>query len=116
MGCKSGHSHLRVWGWPAYVKHLKTDKFRARSDKYNFIGYLKETKGYYFYFTDEQKVFVSLRIIFLEKKFFGERINTSKVELDEVQQIKLDEVQQVEPTQSSEPTDQTWRCQTQNLL
>ena len=90
------HSHLRVWGCPAYVKRLKTDKLEPRSDKYLFIGYPKETKKYYFYFADEQKVFVSNRAIFLEKKFLGEGTNASKIELDEVRSIE-------EPTQSSRP-------------
>ena len=44
------------------------NKLGPKSDKYIFIRYLKETKGYYFYIADEQKVFVSLRIVFLEKK------------------------------------------------
>ena len=56
-----------------------------KSDKYVFIGYLKETKRYYFYLIDEQKVFVSLRTIFLEKKFLEKKINASKVELEKVQ-------------------------------
>ena len=81
---KSVLSHLRVWGCPVYVKHLITDKFGPRSDKCNFIGYPKETKGYYFYLADEQKVFVSLKAIFLEKKFLGEGTVASKVKLDEV--------------------------------
>ena len=85
IGRKPGLSYLRVWGRPAYVKCWKIDKLRIRSDKSIFIGYLKETKGYYFYLVDEQKVFVNLRAIFLEKFFFEEGINASKVELEEVQ-------------------------------
>ena len=74
-------SHLRIWGCPDYVKYLKTDKLEAKFDKCIFIGYPKETKGYYFYLVDEQKVFISLRIVFLKKKFLGEEIAASKVEL-----------------------------------
>ena len=77
-------SHLRVWGCLAYVKRLITDKLGPRSDKYNFIGYTKETKGYYFYLADEQKVFVSLKAIFLEKEFLGEGTVASKVKLEKV--------------------------------
>ena len=84
-GHKSVLSHLRIWGCPTYIKYLITDKLRPRSDKYLFIGYPKETKRYYFYLTNEQKVFVSLKAVFLGKKFFGEGINASKVELKEVQ-------------------------------
>ena len=50
-----------------------------------FIGYPKEIKGYYFYHANEQKVFVSLRKTFLEKKILSEGTIVSKVELDEVQ-------------------------------
>ena len=53
-----------------------------------FVGYPKETKGYYFYLEDEQKVFVALRAVFLEKEFLGEGTIASKIELDEVQPIE----------------------------
>ena len=68
IGRKPVLSHLRIWRYPAYVKRLKMDKLGARSDKYIFIGYLKKIKRYYFYLADEQKTFVSLKIVFLEKK------------------------------------------------
>ena len=60
------------------------DKLGPRSDKCYFIGYPKETKGYYFYLADEQKVFINLKAIFLKKEFLGEGTVASKVELDEV--------------------------------
>ena len=63
---------------------MKIDKLELRSDKYLFVGCPKETKRYYFYLADEQKVFVSNRVVFLEKEFLGEVTNTSKIELDEV--------------------------------
>ena len=43
-GCKPALTHLRVWGCPAYVKCLKIDKLRTRSNRCNFIEYPKETK------------------------------------------------------------------------
>ena len=73
---------------------MKTDRLELRIDKCLFIGYLKETKGYYFYLSNEQKVFVSNRAVFLEKKFFREETNASKIELDEVRSVE-------EPIQSS---------------
>ena len=85
IGRKPILSYLRVSRCPTYVKWLVIDKLGPRSDKCTFIGYPKETKGYYFYHADEQKVFVSLRATFLEKKFLGEGTVASKVELDEVQ-------------------------------
>ena len=45
IGRKPTLSHFWVWRCPAYVKHLKIDKLGARSDRCNFIEYLKETKG-----------------------------------------------------------------------
>ena len=87
-GRKPRLSHLRVWGCPAYVKHLMTDKLGPRSDRCLFVGYPKETKGYYFYQTEEQKLFVSNRAIFLEKEFLGEGTVASKVELRKVQQVE----------------------------
>ena len=77
-------SHLKIWRYPAYVEHLKIDKFEPKSDRYLFGGYLKKTKGYYFYLVIGQKVFVSSRTVFLEKEFLGERANAYKIKSDEV--------------------------------
>ena len=52
-GHKSSISHLRVWGCPTYVKHLDSDKLGLRFDRCLFMGYPKETKGYFFYLEDE---------------------------------------------------------------
>ena len=98
IGHKPVVSHFKVWRCPAYVKCLKTNKLGSRSDKYLFIEYPKETKRYYFYLVDEQKVFISLRIIFLKKKFLGIGINATKVELDEVRQVE-ESIPTTEPTE-----------------
>ena len=66
--------------------HLEIDKLGPRSDKCLFIGYPKESKGYYFYLSEEQKLFIRLRAIFLEKEFLSEGTIASKIELNEVQQ------------------------------
>ena len=94
-GRKPSISYLRVWGCPAYIKHLDSDKLGPKSERCLFVGYPKETKGYYFYLEDEQKVFVALRAIFLEKEFLGEGTVASKIELDEVQPVE-------EPTHSKD--------------
>ena len=80
-------SHLRVWGCPAHVKHLKIDKLRPKFDKYLFIRYSKKIKGYYFYLAAEQKVFVSSRRVFLEKEFLSEGANACKIKLNEVYEV-----------------------------
>ena len=41
-------SFLKILGYEAYVKRQISDKLAPKSDKCLFIGYPKETKGYYF--------------------------------------------------------------------
>ncbi|KAL0405946.1 UNVERIFIED_CONTAM: hypothetical protein Slati_3908500 [Sesamum latifolium] len=68
--CKpASYKYLRVWGSPAYVKRLVGDKLDSRSSLCRFIGYPKETAGYYFYDPFEQKIFISRNAVFLEKGF-----------------------------------------------
>ncbi|GJY16131.1 retrotransposon protein, putative, ty1-copia subclass [Tanacetum coccineum] len=52
-------SYLKVWGCEALVKRDTPYKLQQRSVKYIFIGYLKETMGYYFYFPPENKIIVA---------------------------------------------------------
>ncbi|GKA35644.1 hypothetical protein Tco_0722135 [Tanacetum coccineum] len=52
-------SHRNVWGCEAYVKRDSADKLQHRSVKCIFIGYPKETMGYYFYFPPENTVIVA---------------------------------------------------------
>ena len=47
------------------------------------MGYPRETKGYYFYHPQENKVFVALHAFFLEKEFLDAVVSGRKVELDE---------------------------------
>ncbi|KAL0448991.1 UNVERIFIED_CONTAM: hypothetical protein Slati_1455500 [Sesamum latifolium] len=68
-GKPASYKYLRVWGTPAYVKRLVGDKLDSRSSLCRFIGYPKETAGYYFYDLAEQKIFVSRNAVFLEKGF-----------------------------------------------
>ena len=56
IGHKPVLSHLKIWGYPAYIKYLKIDKLGPRSNKCLFVGNPKETKRYYFYLAEEQKV------------------------------------------------------------
>ena len=72
----------------AYVKCLKIDKLGPRFDKCLFVGYPKKIKGYYFYLAEEQKMFVSNRIIFLEREFLSEGTDAIKIELDKVNEVE----------------------------
>jgi hypothetical protein len=50
-----------------------------------FVGYPKETKGYYFYYQSENKIIVAHHDIFLEKEFLTKESSGSNVILEEIQ-------------------------------
>ena len=85
-GRKPSLNHLKVWGCHAYVKRDGSNKLRARSDKCHFVGYPRETKGYYFYHPLKEKVFILRHAIFLENEILLGKDNGSKIELDEAQE------------------------------
>ena len=60
-------SFLKIWGCEVYVKQLQSDKLTPKSDKCMFVGYPKETLGYYFYHRSEGKVFVARHGVSLRK-------------------------------------------------
>ena len=64
--------HVKIWGCPAFIKKLKTDKLDVKSIKGRFVGYPKGSLGYCFYLPAEQVVVVSRDAIFLEKEFLKE--------------------------------------------
>nr|GEV40493.1 reverse transcriptase domain-containing protein [Tanacetum cinerariifolium] len=55
-------SYIKVWGCEVLVKRDTPDKLQQRSVKCIFIGYPKETMGYYFYFPPENKIVVASEI------------------------------------------------------
>ena len=69
------------------MKNIDGHKLDARSEKYRFIGYPKESIGYYFYNPTQQKVFVGRHIIFLEKEFIQVESGGRSVELEKVQNL-----------------------------
>ncbi|KAL0462558.1 UNVERIFIED_CONTAM: hypothetical protein Slati_0143400 [Sesamum latifolium] len=73
-GKPASYKYLRVWGSPAYVKRLVENKLDSRSSLCRFIGYPKETGGYYFYDPSEQKIFISRNAVFLEKDFPSDEV------------------------------------------
>ncbi|KAL0411612.1 UNVERIFIED_CONTAM: hypothetical protein Slati_3750900 [Sesamum latifolium] len=48
-GKPASYKYLKVWGSPTNVKRLVGDKLDSKSNLCRFIGYPKETAGYYFY-------------------------------------------------------------------
>ncbi|WCJ31679.1 Retrovirus-related Pol polyprotein from transposon TNT 1-94 [Euphorbia peplus] len=103
IGGKPKLSFMKVWGCLAYVKHIVSDKLDPKSDKCFFIGYPKETKGYYFYHPDDRKVIVSRHAGFLEKEFLEKKDTNSVIELEEVRTSSEEETEQVAETVGAQP-------------
>jgi hypothetical protein len=88
-------SYLKVWGCEALVKRDTPDKLEQRSVKCIFVGYPKETMGYYVYFPPENKIVVARYAEFFEKRLISQEISGRAVDLDEV----LDEIQEDQENQ-----------------
>ncbi|GKD98329.1 retrotransposon protein, putative, ty1-copia subclass [Tanacetum coccineum] len=67
----------------AHVKRHTLDKLQQRSVKCIFVGYPKETMGYYFYYPPENKIVVERYADFLEKDFILQKESGRNVELDD---------------------------------
>jgi Reverse transcriptase (RNA-dependent DNA polymerase) len=78
-------SFNKIWGCETYVKRLMSNKLSPRSDKSIFMGYPKETKGYYFYYKPENKIVIARHTVFLEKEFLVRGSSESNVQLEEIQ-------------------------------
>ncbi|GJS44471.1 retrotransposon protein, putative, ty1-copia subclass [Tanacetum coccineum] len=78
-------SYLKVWGCEALVKWDTPDKLQQRSVKCIFIGYPKETMGYYFYFPPENKIVVARYAEFFEKNLITQEVSGRAVNLEEIQ-------------------------------
>ncbi|KAK8670085.1 hypothetical protein V6N13_104846 [Hibiscus sabdariffa] len=80
-------------------------KLEPKSEKCTFVGYPKETKGYYFY--NENKVFVARTGVFLEKEFHTNSGKGRNIELEEVQQQQViePEVEGISQAVEENPTD-----------
>ena len=78
-------SFLKIWGCETYMKYQILNKLASKSDKYLFMGYPKEPKGYYFYNASKNKVFVARNSVFLEREFISNGISGSIVQLEEIQ-------------------------------
>ena len=75
---------VKIWGYPAHVKRHNPDKLESRTERCKFVGYPKETCGYYFYRLKDQKVFVAKRAVFLEKEHILGGDSGRMIELSEV--------------------------------
>ena len=79
------------------MKRQISDKLAPKSDKCLFVGYPKETKGYYFYNASENKVFVARNVIFLEREHISKGTSGSKVQLKEIQESQNSIIPYMEP-------------------
>src|SRR4051812_14809092 len=98
---------LKIWGCEAFVKQLQSDKLAPKSDKCIFVGYPRETLGYYLYNREEGKVFVARNGVFLEKDFLGRGVSGSTVQLKEIREEPASsesaKTLEVEPVVVAEP-------------
>ncbi|GJW01291.1 retrotransposon protein, putative, ty1-copia subclass [Tanacetum coccineum] len=69
----------------AFVKRDTPDKLQQRYVKCIFIGYPKETMGYYFYFPPENKIVVVRYAKLLEKNLISQEVSGRVEELEEIQ-------------------------------
>ena len=67
-----------------------------------FIGYPKETMGYYFYQPSNHKVFVARGATFLEREFLVEGNYGKEIELDETQ-VTNDNITQEHEMETERP-------------
>nr|GEW82950.1 hypothetical protein [Tanacetum cinerariifolium] len=77
-------SYLKVWGCEALVKRDTPDKLQQRSVKCIFIGYPKETMGYYFYFPPENEIVVARYAEFFEKNLITQEVSGRAIDLEEI--------------------------------
>ncbi|GJW60276.1 zinc finger, CCHC-type containing protein [Tanacetum coccineum] len=64
----------------------KPDKLEPRSIKCIFVGYPKETMGYYFYYPPENKVFVARNAEFLKNSLITQEVSGSLEDLEIIQE------------------------------
>ncbi|GJZ83548.1 retrotransposon protein, putative, ty1-copia subclass [Tanacetum coccineum] len=82
-------SYLKLWGCEALVKRdtlTKPDKLEPRSIKCIFIGYLKETMGYSFYYPPKNKLLVARNAEFLENSLITQEASRSLKDLEIIQE------------------------------
>ena len=93
-------SFMKIWGCEAYVRRQVSEKLGPKSDKCYFVGYPKETKGYYFYIPTQGKVFVARNGVFLEREFIFRGTSGRKVDLEEIRDTKTSIENLMEPEQA----------------
>ncbi|GAU49783.1 hypothetical protein TSUD_369070 [Trifolium subterraneum] len=101
-GKRPSMSYMKIWGCEVYVKRQISTKLEAKSDKFFFVGYPKETKGYYFYNPSEGKVVVARTRVFIEREFISKGISGRKIELEEIQESQSSDIPMEEQEQDTQ--------------
>ena len=113
-GRKPGISHFRVFGSIAHV-HVpdeKRSKLDDKSEKYIFIGYDANSKGYKLYNPDTRKTVISRNVVFDEEREWDWQTNSKDytffpyVEEDDVEQPVQPEEAPATPQASSNTSSQ----------
>ncbi|PPZ39275.1 hypothetical protein C5P26_25750, partial [Escherichia coli] len=106
-GRKPSLKHVKIWGCPAYIKKLNTDKLETRSEKGRFVGYPKDSFGYYFYLPTSQKVVISRDATFLEQQFVQEGGKGRQIELELENSDQPTDQMDIDPSSQPTPIDET---------
>ncbi|PPZ05609.1 hypothetical protein C5P41_24865, partial [Escherichia coli] len=106
-GRKPSLKHVKIWGCPAYIKKLNTDKLETRSERGRFVGYPKDSFGYYFYLPTSQKVVISRDATFLEQQFVQEGGKGRQIELELENSDQPTDQMDIDPSSQPIPVDET---------
>ncbi|GJW73480.1 retrotransposon protein, putative, ty1-copia subclass [Tanacetum coccineum] len=85
-GKRPSLGYIKIWGYEVFVRREAQDKLNARSEKYLFVGYPKESFGYLFYKPKDNVVFVARRGVFLERDIISKEDSGSKIDLEEIKE------------------------------
>ncbi|KAJ9552070.1 hypothetical protein OSB04_016115 [Centaurea solstitialis] len=103
-GKKPKLSFLKIWGCEVYVKRTTSEKLKPKSDKCFFVGYPKNSLGYYFYNPSENKVFVARNGEFLEEKFLNQENTRNDIDLQIVEEETPEPIVEPDGGDLNEPT------------
>ncbi|GFS36335.1 hypothetical protein Acr_00g0045430 [Actinidia rufa] len=83
-GHKPSLQHLRIWGYPAYVRKGNASKLKARSEVCLFVGYPKGTKGGLFIILMSRRYLLAQISIYLEADYMMNHKPQSQIMLKEM--------------------------------
>ncbi|KAK9024844.1 hypothetical protein V6N11_064750 [Hibiscus sabdariffa] len=78
------------WGYALETTAFTLNRFKRNHMRYG-LGNILETKGYYFFNPNENKVFVARMGVFLEREFISKKDKGRNIELKEVQEEQINE-------------------------